>query len=55
VLPRAAGQSLVYQLAAQLPLGVTILVSPLLALMKDRQEALAERGVDVDVVELQQF
>ena len=47
VLPTGAGKSLPYQLAAQLLPGVTIVVSPLLALMKDQVESLAERGLEV--------
>jgi ATP-dependent DNA helicase RecQ len=45
VLPTGAGKSLVYQLAAQLLPGVTLVVTPLLALMKDQLDSLAERGV----------
>ncbi len=45
VLPTGAGKSLVYQLASQLLPGVTLVVSPLLALMRDQVDALAQRGV----------
>jgi ATP-dependent DNA helicase RecQ len=45
VFPTGAGKSLTYQLAAQLLPGLTIVVSPLLALMKDQVESLAEAGV----------
>jgi ATP-dependent DNA helicase RecQ len=45
VLPTGAGKSLVFQLAAQLLPGVTIVVSPLLALMKDQVESL--ENVDI--------
>src|SRR3954469_3999893 len=50
VLPTGAGKSLIYQLAAQLLPGPTIVVSPLLALMQDQVEALAARGVAAGVV-----
>src|SRR3954451_10831326 len=50
VLPTGAGKSLVYQLTAQLLPGVTVIVSPLLALMKDQADSVAERGIEVSVV-----
>ena len=50
VMPTGAGKSLVYQLAAQLLPGVTIVVSPLLALMRDQVEALEARGLEVGVI-----
>ena len=50
LLPTGAGKSLVYQLAAQLLPGLTIVVSPLLALMQDQVEDLQQRGVGVAVI-----
>ncbi|MDQ3854855.1 MAG: RecQ family ATP-dependent DNA helicase [Chloroflexota bacterium] len=50
VLPTGAGKSLTYQLVSQLLPGVTVVVSPLLALMKDQVDSLEARGVDVSVV-----
>jgi ATP-dependent DNA helicase RecQ len=50
VLPTGAGKSLVYQLTSQLLPGVTLVVSPLLALMKDQVESLEARGLRVGVI-----
>jgi ATP-dependent DNA helicase RecQ len=45
VMPTGAGKSLVYQLCALHRPGVTLVVSPLIALMKDQVDSLARRGV----------
>jgi ATP-dependent DNA helicase RecQ len=50
VLPMGAGKSLVYQLAAQLLPGVTLVVTPLLALMKDQLDSLAEHGLAAESI-----
>ena len=46
VMPTGSGKSLIYQLPALLMPGLTVVVSPLIALMKDQQDKLASVGVD---------
>jgi ATP-dependent DNA helicase RecQ len=46
VFPTGAGKSLCYQLPALLLDGVTVVVSPLIALMKDQIDFLTRQGVD---------
>lgn len=46
VMPTGSGKSIVYQLPALLLDGLTVVVSPLIALMKDQQDKLHAHGVD---------
>jgi ATP-dependent DNA helicase RecQ len=46
VMPTGSGKSVIYQLPALLMPGLTIVVSPLIALMKDQKDKLTAQGVD---------
>jgi ATP-dependent DNA helicase RecQ len=46
VMPTGAGKSLIFQLPAVMLDGLTVVVSPLIALMKDQTDKLEELGVD---------
>jgi ATP-dependent DNA helicase RecQ len=46
VMPTGSGKSLVYQLPALMLPGLTVVVSPLIALMKDQHDKLLAQGVD---------
>ena len=45
-MPTGSGKSIIYQLAALLLPGLTVVVTPLIALMKDQHDKLMAQGVD---------
>src|SRR5689334_8718311 len=46
VMPTGSGKSIIYQLPSLLLPGLTVVVSPLIALMKDQKDKLTAQGVD---------
>jgi ATP-dependent DNA helicase RecQ len=46
VMPTGSGKSLIYQLSALLLPGLTVVISPLIALMKDQHDKMSAQGVE---------
>ena len=50
ILPTGGGKSLVYQLPTLIKNGITIVISPLIALMQDQVSALKAQNISADMI-----